>query len=72
MERIPDDLSKNPDSKDLEEMTYLTPERHVLRHVYDIGKWRGLLDAYLMLDGLVDEEVLHDLGRVIDEQREDI
>jgi hypothetical protein len=67
-----EDITHNPNNRDLEEMTALTPERHVLRHVYDIGRWRGLLDAYLMLDGLVDEEVLLDLAKVIDEQREDI
>ena len=59
-------------SASLEQMTAATPEKHVLRHVYDIGKWRGLLDAYLMLDGLVDEELLLDLANEIDELREDI
>jgi len=56
----------------LEEMTAHTPEDLVMYHAYDIGKWRGLLEAYLMLDGLVDEELLIDLSTYIEEMAEDI
>ena len=56
----------------LEQMTAHTPEDLRLQHAYDIGKWRGLLDAYLMLDGLVEEELLVDLSTVIQELMEDI